>query len=419
VEGNVIFSNYSASGYNICTVKLKDALEYTEDNIKDASLLINRFDTIKSKDTDLSTTNYKSKPYRKLGHLFGFHSWMPFYADIEKIQADPASLRPGVTLMSQNQLSTVISSIGYEYASDKTNQIHTKVTLKGWYPVIENQLDYGGNVRISKLGSNVTDPVTIQPGLIFKNTILIPLNFSFGRFSQYIRPSLSTEFANNYIYIKERATYDYGQTFISGRIYFNNYHLSAIRDIYPKWAQILDLNYTFAPFDGDIYGSIKTFKTAFFFPGLMHNHSFRLRYETEIQNPQKLLYYNRASLPRSYKNIIPEQINFLSADYVMPLFYPDLNIPGVIFIQRFRASIFYDYALGTKNHYLSPKQFNDYTETFQSFGAELWTDFFVFRIPFKISGGVRTTWRAVNDLPVFELLFNVDVFGMKIGRNPL
>jgi len=28
--------------------------------------------------------------------FFRFHSWMPFYADIETIKSDPASIRPGV-----------------------------------------------------------------------------------------------------------------------------------------------------------------------------------------------------------------------------------------------------------------------------------------------------------------------------------
>ena len=41
---------------------------------------------------------------------------MPFYADIEEIKADPASVRPGISLMTQNHLSTLISTIGYEYS---------------------------------------------------------------------------------------------------------------------------------------------------------------------------------------------------------------------------------------------------------------------------------------------------------------
>jgi hypothetical protein len=344
---------------------------------------------------------------------------MPFYADVEKIQSDPTSVRPGFTIMSQNQLSTVISSVGYEYAADKTNQIHTKVTLKGWLPVVETQLNYGGNAGLSKMGSNVTDPLTIQPGLSFTNTISLPLNFAHGSFLQYLRPSITTEYKNDYIYIREKGTYDYGQSFISGRLYFNNYRLSSIRDINPKWAQVIDLNVTFAPFDGNIYGSIQTIKTAFFFPGFLRNQSIRLRYEGEIQNTQKLLYYNNASMPRSYVNIIPEKLNFLSADYMMPLIYPDLNVPGLIFVQRIRSSVFYDYASGTNNHYLDLKQVHRYNEIFSSFGVELFTDFYLLRIPFMVSPGVRATWKNTNEAPMFEFIFNIDIYGLKIGRKRL
>ena len=419
VSGNVFFSEYTSSGYNICEVSIKNSEAYSGNTVKDPSFLINRFDTIKIKSADQSLNDYKPEPYRKLGHLFNFHSWMPFYADIDKIQSDPTSVRPGLTLMSQNQLSTVISTIGYEYAADKTNQIVAKVTLAGWLPVIESQLDWGGNAEISTMGSRVNNPATIQPGLHFTNTISLPLTFSYGRFSQYIRPALSAEFANNYIYIRENKTYDYGQTLISGRLYFNNYSLSAIRDIYPGWAQVLDYTYTYAPFDKNIYGSISTLKTAFYFPGLIANHSIRIRYETESQNTQMLIYYNRASLPRSYNNIIPEKINFLSADYAMPLVYPDLNIPGLIFIQRIRSSFFYDYALASKNHYIDINEFHNYSETFRSFGAELMADFYLLRIPFLISSGVQTTWRTLNSPPYFELLFNINIYGMKIGRKRL
>ncbi len=415
-ESNVMFTDYSAEGYNICRVNIKDAKEYSGNNLKDPSFLMNRFDTIKLKSEDQPLTLYKPKPYRKIGHLFGFHSWMPFYADIEMIQADPASIRPGLTLFTQNQLSTVTASVGYEYAADKTNQLHTKVTWQGLPPVIESQLDWGRNAGISKLNSNVADPLTIQPGLSFINTISLPLNFSTGRFSQYFRFLISDEYENNYIYIREKGTYDYGQSLISGRLIFYNYQLMSIRDIYPRWGQVLDLNYTFAPFDKNIYGSVNTLKTAFYFPGIFRNHGIRIRYEAEVQNPQKLLYFNRASLPRGYNNIVPEKISFLSAEYTMPLLYPDLNIPGILYLKRVRSSLFYDYATGTNNHYLSLKQTHNYSEIFSSFGAELMTDYYILRIPFLISTGVRTIWKSTNEPPAFELVFNFDVFGMKIGR---
>ena len=52
------------------------------------------------------------RPYRKISNLFNFHSWFPFYADLDEIRTDPTTIRPGLTLMSQNHLSTLISTWG-------------------------------------------------------------------------------------------------------------------------------------------------------------------------------------------------------------------------------------------------------------------------------------------------------------------
>jgi hypothetical protein len=58
-------------------------------------------------------------------------------------------------------------------------------------------------------------------------------------------------------------------------------------------------------------------------------------------------------------------------------------------------------------------------ETFRSFGFELLADFHVLRIPFMISGGVQSAWMKLSEKPSLELLFNIDLFGMTIGRNPM
>ena len=95
---------------------------------------------------------------------------------------------PGLSVMTQNSLSTLISTIGYEYSEEKNNVFHTRVTWKGWYPVFESQLDYGDDPQIYKTGESVGDPSDIQSGIRFTNTISVPLQFSSGRFSEYLLP---------------------------------------------------------------------------------------------------------------------------------------------------------------------------------------------------------------------------------------
>ncbi len=423
--GNKIyFGNYTLLGNEISSTTSR--IENTNNYNSTSSFLINRFNNNKNDVSDSSISKYTPEPYRKWQHLFRFHSWMPFYVDITQLNFDPASIRPGVTLLTQNTLSTLISTIGYEYSAQKRNVIHTHIKFTGWYPVIESQLDYGALPVVNKLAENVANPTNIQPGISFLNTISLPLNFSTGNFSQFLQPSFTNNYVNQYIYLKDKGTYEYGQTIMTGRVYFTNYSQSGLRDIYPRWAQILDFNYCFAPFNTDIYGSEISIKTAFYFPGLFPNNSLKIRIETDKQKSQKYLYGNFSSLPRGYSNIIAKGITFLSADYALPLAYPDFNIASLLYLKRVRTSLFYDYAEGPGNSLykvtsngLVPFYNNPETESFRSFGFQLLADFHVLRIPYMISGGIQSAWKSISGPPVIEFLFNIDLYGMSIGRKRL
>jgi hypothetical protein len=419
----IIFSDYSSLGNNICSVSIPQVFSSPDTVTGSSSFLINRFNIKPVAAESAISKSYTPLPYRKWEHLFKFHSWMPFYANIDEIKSDPTAVRPGITLMTQNNLSTLISTLGYEYTQEKKNEFHTRITWQGWYPVFESQLDYGYNPSIAKFGEDIQNPSLIEPGVKFTNTVSVPLNFSTGRFYQYLRPAVTSDYMNNYVYIKEDSKYDYGQNIITGRIYFSNYHRFAYRDIYPRWAQIIDFNYSFAPFDRNIYGKVISLLTSFYFPGFLPSNGIKINFEKEKQDPVKFMYGSKISLPRGYENIISRDLNFLSIDYAAPLAYPDFNIGSLLYIKRIRTSLFYDYAQGTGNTYyestpegLNPTAFHDYSEIFSSSGIELMADLHLFRIPYMMSCGVQSAWRRGENTPVFKFLLNIDLFGMSISR---
>ena len=410
--GKVFFTDYSMNGNNICI----KALDEMKDNFFE-KITEKQFHNIPVQNfTKDDMDEYTPEPYRKWLHPFRFHSWMPFYADIEELQSDPSSIRPGFTLLSQNLLSTFITSLGYEYTGGE-HLLHTRLTWKGLLPVFESRIDYGGQPYIYKPSGNISDPSILHPALSLHNSVSLPLRISNGNFTQFILPYLKTEYINRYVYIKEKNMYNYGQTEVTARIYFSNYSRSGLRDIYPKWAQIIDFSRTIFPSDKDVYGPMTTFRSALFFPGFLRNHGIRLRFESDYQKPVRLILYNRASWPRGYENIISQDLKFLSADYVMPLSYPDLNIPGLLYIKRIHSGLFYDFARGVNNTYIktSGTSFVKGTETFRSFGIEALADFFVLRIPFIISGGLQASWKNLNEAPSLKLLLKLDVYGMMIG----
>lgn len=415
-ENNLLFTDYSFRGSNVCLLNYHELLSDTVYSVREAQGGIDFSENPADDTKTLEESRYKPEPYRKWQYLFRFHSWMPFYASIEELKSDPSAIKPGFTLLSQNHLSTVISSIGYEYANGD-HLLHTRLTWKGWLPVFETSIDYGGAPDILKPSSGTADPSVIYPSVRISNSVSVPLTFSHGNFTSFLWTSVSAKYYNRYIYIKERSIYDYGQYEYTGRIYFSNYSRSAIRDIYPRWAQMADYSYTFFPDDRAIYGPLATFRSAFYMPGLIRNHGIRLRFETDYQKPVKFLLYNRAELPRAYNNVISQDLKFFSADYVMPLFYPDLNIPGLLYIKRLRAGLFYDYAKAKDNTYLKSSGNTNVigTETLRSFGAEAIADFYILRVPFMISGGVQAAWKNIHEGPFLRLILNLDIYGMMIG----
>ena len=424
-RNNFIFSDYTSLGNNICLAPVQSIPGAIKEKEKSSAFLINRFDIKTPSDTENVSKEYTPEPYRKWQHLFRFHSWMPFYADIEQLNVDPLNIRPGVSIMTQNTLSTLISTFGYEYSADKRNLVHSRITWQGWYPVFESQLDYGTLPEIIKMGENIANPSVIRPGLSFTNTVSLPLQFSSGSFSEFLQPSLSADYKNQYIFQKN-GSYDYGQTIITTRLYLSNYFQQALRDIYPRWAQIIDFNYRYAPFDKSIYGSDISLKTAFYFPGFIPNNSIKIRFETEKQDHAEFLYVNFSSLPRGYNNLILTKLNFLSLDYAMPLVYPDFNISSLLYLKRIRTDLFYDYEEGPGNSIyqysaegLSPLYKNSDKESLRSFGFELMADFHVLRIPYMISAGVQSAWKNANEPPSVEFLFNINIFGMIFGKRQM
>jgi hypothetical protein len=407
---SILFSDYSSDGNDICisSIPRKETVEFS--NNAKSSMLAERFD-IRPAGGNENEKEFKPEPYRKWQHLFNFHSWMPFYYDISAVQSEPVGLRPGFTIMSQNVLSTLTATAGYEYSAEKKHMLHTDITWAGWYAVLQSRLDYGSDPLILK-GTNDPIPSSVMPGYHFANTLYLPLNFTNSRFSQFLYLAVSSDYRKNYIFISKSGDYDAGQEQLGGRIYFYNYTRSALRDIYPRWAQILDFGYFDYPFDKSVLGSDIYLKTALYFPGILRNTSLKVRFESEQQHSVKYINSNRISFPRGYSNIVAIKLNFISAEYYAPLLYPDLSISSVLYIPRIRGSVFYDHANGKLNTNQSS------AESFDSFGGQLLADFNLFRIPYRISAGVQASWKSPGATPVFEMVFNMDINGTVIGRKP-
>ncbi len=417
-DNEILFSDYSTSGYNISSVSSYDTLSLP------ANHTINNFPEVAAVDPALdgrSSTDsliIKKSPYRKTAHLFNFHSWLPFYADIEKLKTDPTLIRPGVTLMSQNHLSTLISTVGYEY-SQGNHYLHSNIEWRGWYPVIEAGMTYGGE-QIKSSGVDLQQSDLSHDMNIYVN-VSVPLQFAYGKFRQLFMPAIYTSYRNRITYISDNVPLDENIFRFTERLYFSNVFRSAYRDIYPRWGQVIDLRVTSSPWDKDIFGSMKYVRGTLFLPGIILNHSIVVRAGYENQSPiQKFLYQNQNPYPRGYsKQIIGEKLFSFSFDYTMPLCYPDFSAGSLLYLKRIRSSLFLDGATATNTRdYTDDPAHPVYkagTTDFGSFGGELLADFYILRFPFEISAGVSGGYIPVLNKGFVEGVLSVNIYGTVLG----
>lgn len=359
----------------------------------------------------------ESEPYSKLANLFNFHSWFPFYGDLDLITTDPTSIRPGVTLMSQNHLSTLITTVGYEY-SDETHRLHTGIKWSGWHPVIEADIAFGGDRIIRKDTASRPDPSDIKGDITVNASIYDQLWFAYGKFRQLLMPALYVSYRNAYTYISEEHGYDRGFAFVTGRLYFSNTFRVAYRDINPRWGQVADLRVTSAPLDRDLYGTRKYARGTLYLPGIFRNHSLVLRAGYEDQSPfGKMLYGNALSYPRGYnETVVSEKLISLSADYTMPLFYPDLAVGSLLYLKRIRGSAFYDASRGENTYDYGSGSYAGGLTGYSSFGTELLADFYLLRFPFEISAGATAGYIPSQERFFINGTVSANIYGTVLGR---
>jgi hypothetical protein len=411
----IAVSDYSSYGYNLVEIDINPDKWIPINSVKNNSVKYYE-DLVKQEKGPVLTQNipnkiFKVKSYRKWQNVFQFHSWAPFYFDYFNFDLENIQIHPGLTLLSQNQLSTAITSLGYAY---KNNQHHliTKFIYKGWYPVFEISSDYGGIPSVYP----DTIEVDVSKKFNFNTRIYFPVNLTCNRFIRGLHPSINTEYTNSYIFNEERQVFEKGRWLINYRIYFYNYLKMSDRDILPKWGQTFDIRFGNSPTDRVNYGSKYSLCTTLYFPGLFNNHCLKIKAAIEKQKPERFIYFNSLDFPRGYYNRISEELQTFSAEYVLPLFYPDFNFSWLTYIKRFRGSFYYDHAFGERNYNLISKSYSENPEVFNSLGAEFITDFYILRIPFPISLGIRYFYKPKTNTYNIETFFNVDIFGFNINR---
>lgn len=402
-NGSIMFSDYNAEGFRITLLDdknehLRPLGKVTDHSVKLYNTIAQQADTILDPSA-IPEINYNSKKYSRIGHLFNFHSWAPASIDV-----DNYDVNPGISLLSQNVLSTAFAGIGWEYdLNEETGKYYVNFTYEGLYPALDFRADYGRRKSYTlDTAENRIDFSWMETN--FSTTARVPLNFTTNKYSRFIQPSVQFEYLQ--LDMEEDAEVSFRRSnykTLNYRLYASNLLKRNFRDINPRWGQVLDLNYRTAPFESDTLGSMFAAETRLFFPGLLRHHSLNVYGGYQKRYDENPVFGTIVSYPRGHSGLFTTELTSLAANYAFPIIYPDLSLTSLAYIKRVRANLFYDYAQGM--HFGS--QVN-----WQSLGAELFLDLHILRFLAPVQLGYRFIYRPDENDIKSQFLFSVSFDGL-------
>jgi hypothetical protein len=367
--------------------------------------------------SQITRINHEVKPYSKIKNLFHLHSWAPAYVD-----ANNQEVNPGVSLLFQNKLSTSFVTLGYLWdINDETGKFRANYSYKGWYPVIDFTGETGDR-RIYYNTNETTRNFLIREN-VYRTNVSLPLNFRHHEYFYGVTPSIG--FGLNHAMagsLTPDTIFFGGGRFLpirEERVLRQDYRLlayrqvrSVARDIYPRWGQIVDINYRHTPYSGYEMEGLFAFRGIGYFPGIIRHHGMRL--SASYQKRSNIIESDR-SVFYSFGNVIPyprgitgrfhQTLRTVSADYAFPILYPDMSIRYLIYLMRLRGHVFADHAVA-KPFPDRQRQTRLADEFFTSYGFGLIGDLHLFRFLAPISLGVEVALPQGYD-PDVRLIFGV------------
>jgi len=414
----LLYSDYSAQGYKVAMMPMEEGLWDPLEEVRDHSEQIDYEQTedertITSENLFADSTTVNTKRYHKALHLFNFHSWLPLYFNYlnPNLYLNPEHLpvSPGFSLVSQNHLSTAVSQLGYEY-KEGYHMFHSGIKLKGRFPIVNLFFNYGGepNVLLLDEGDSLT---TLPQNLTFSAQVYTPLRLNTGKILSLIQPRIDYTYRRDIQYVESNDTYSTGAHYLYYYIYSTAYLRMGKKDILPRAGATFAAGYYHAPFNHQIYGSAARAGITAYLPGFLKHQTIKLSAYHQKQYPLDLgrpAFINLISLPRGLHGIFGEEMTKYSADYVLPLLYPDLELSGLLYLKRIRGAVWADHMKGNNVIIAEPEPHYE-NKNYTTYGVDLIADIHLMRISFPLSVGGRIYYEPETRNMGFEAIYSIDI----------
>lgn len=288
-------------------------------------------------EAEKSAGKYPSKRYYKGAHLFNVHSWAPLYYAPDLLMNDQSlDARFGATLISQNLLSTAASSLGYGYTLDGHSTVRGRFGYYGWAPKIDVTALWSNRPHrvITASSALPAQSGTVYRGNTFNLSVMayLPAMLSTGYVIRSITPILQYSLNNGELINVDTGESGRESIFLAS-LQYSAYVRRARLDLQPRWGYTLRASVAGNPLGGllspvwSVYGRIYT-------PGLFLHHGLTLAatYQRSGEGPfsPNIVEFQ----PIGYGQISSDRYFAASANYLLPIVYPDWGLSGVFFLKR-------------------------------------------------------------------------------------
>jgi hypothetical protein len=304
-----------------------------------------------------------------------------------------------VSLTSANVVQTHFIQLFYSYnTSEDIHSMRGEWVFRGWFPVFRLGGYYGFNYASDiEFRETYYNKQWNETGGYLNASL--PLRFINGKLEQYIEPGTMISYSDieNY-YINETEEH-----FENHSGFRNSWYLSYILKFRgnawlfnaPYFNFGLKLNY--AP-DFLVFNETREFYEGSFLmeiPGLYYNHKITLMASGSYrQDSLDHTFISSTFIPRGFSSPNYSEFYLASVDYLLPLFYPDLDIAHIVFLRQVSLNLFYEHIW-----YLpSDPPFNEYAGTDILFHINL------FEIKSEIIIGARFIYYPDPD----EFVYSID-----------
>ena len=357
----------------------------------------------------------ETRPYSKLLHGFHIHSWAPFYANVDRLMNDLGSLSlsqfeniteylaPGVTILSQNELGTVVATAGYSYFR-KHHGAHAYLKYSGLYPVFEAAFDFNErdrieqDIRFQPDGTPVMLLDTIaKPSLRFNAQVSVPLSFSRGGWTTTFTPRVGYVMTNDAFRIEPMGTRPMQENpmthILTGNLLLDTRVARATSRLTPRLGFGIELSGERRIGQETARKPVYALRAYTYLPGFRVEDGFKLSYFRQYQPQDGLLYspdYNLVRRPYGYDNMILMDYHRLLAEYALPLYAGDVNGGFFFYLKRIILIPFVDLARDLHSPQMDGNQVTAFaSRNFLSYGTRLLFNTYLFRIGTEFKIGIQ------------------------------